>query len=193
MKKAFALTLFTAVSLILVAQISAHTADDPMVVPLISDGGTQESEDQVGEVQIWNDADSLFVKFVLYEDAVVQYHDDEGNLIEELSGWLLGPTHVDVAESLEDIPQKNGNPRPGQFEFKEEPDSDYEKTYEIGNTWGADTELCIAAHAEIYIPDDPTTTDIDEYREETGWGNGGEDFPGSNWAKYITYVIQSQE
>jgi hypothetical protein len=189
MKKAFTLALFTAVSLILVAQISAHTADDPMVVPLISDGGTQESQDQVGVVKIWNNADSLVVKFELDPNAVVQYHDDDGNLIEELSGWLLGPTHVHVAESMEDIPQKNGNPPPGKFDHKGDPDSDYEKEYVIGNTWEAGTELCIAAHAEIFIPDDPTT-DIDEYREETGWGDGGGDFPGSNWAKYITYVIQ---
>lgn len=189
MKKAFALTLFTVVSLILVAQISAHTADTPMIVPLISDGGSPTSGDQVGVVKIWNDASNLVVKFELDPNAVVQYHDDEGNLVEELSGWLLGPTHVHVAESMEAVPQKNGNPRPGKFEYKGEPDSDYEKEYTIPNAWEAGTELCIAAHAEIYIPDDPTT-DIDEYREETGWGDGGGDFPGSNWAKYITYMIQ---
>jgi hypothetical protein len=43
-------------------------------------------------------------------------------MFEANEGWLLGETHLQVASSPEGIPQKNGNPIPGQFEYKDEHD-----------------------------------------------------------------------
>jgi hypothetical protein len=113
--------------------------------------------------------------------------DDAGDLhvqYEAYSGYCLKETHVHVADSLEGIPQKNGNPRPGQFASKHE---------ELGcvrfdehvfeGPWDS-SPLYIAAHAVVGKPC--------SCWEETAWGVwcGQMDqfgFPGRNWATYILY------
>jgi hypothetical protein len=54
----------------------------------------------VGEIQVWNDDQNLYVKYVV-----------------DATDWCLTETHLAVAYSLDDIPQKNGNPIPGQFPY----------------------------------------------------------------------------
>ena len=56
---------------------------------------------------------------------------------------MLTETHLHVADSLDDIPQKNGNPIPSQFEYKMEHQNVQEYTYIIPlqGDWECDTEL----------------------------------------------------
>lgn len=63
----------------------------------------------------------------------------------------MSETHLHVATKLSDIPQANGNPIPGQFEYKGEynPKTDYVK-YEIPlSKFGCEKILYIAAHAVV--------------------------------------------
>jgi hypothetical protein len=64
---------------------------------------------------------------------------------------MISETHLHVATSLEGIPQKNGNPPPGQFEFKMEHDpwvDDYTYMILLGD-WTVGEALYIAAHAVV--------------------------------------------
>lgn len=107
---------------------SAHSSDDPLVVDLLAGQTTP-----IGEVQVWNDADFLYVKFVS-------------------SGDCLLETHVDVAASPTGIPQtKKGNPVPGQFEYSEPHACVGVYTYDIQLDWPVGTDLYIATHASTGI------------------------------------------
>jgi len=139
----------------------------------------------VGGVHVWNDGDSLFVTYYVWDC------------------WVLTETHVAVAmfptmdsngdgeiNILDaDIPQtKKGNPKVGHFPYRHEglggvASDPY--TIPLGS-WGPGTTLIIAAHAVVENP----CLDI----EETAWTDcGGDDafFRGSNWATYFTYTVQS--
>jgi hypothetical protein len=104
-------------------------------------------------------------------------------------GFCLKETNLHVATSLDGIPQNNGNPTPGHFDYKGEHDCVREVVYTIPlGDWEPGTELFIAAHAVVGSWHDP-------YYEETGWGTvcGNIDnnpFPGSNWANYIPYTVK---
>jgi len=88
---------------------------------------------RVGELHIWKDCDYLYIEYDL---------DD---------GYNMSESHLHVAKSLDEIPQSNGNPVPGQFDYKEDHDplvSEY--TYNI--TWDSSwdcIELYIATHAVV--------------------------------------------
>ena len=85
----------------------AHTADAPYVTDLIAGGGDGVGTD-VGEVQVWNDADNLYVKYVV-----------------DVTDCFLTETHLAIESSLADIPQtKTGNPKIGKFEFSREYEAD---------------------------------------------------------------------
>ena len=107
--------------------------DDPDVYPLYAGQSIL-----VGEVQVWNDADleNLFVRFVITDP-----------------DWCLEETHVAVAKSLDGIPQKNGNPRPGQFPYKHEElgcSADDPYTIPLVDIEpNCDDELYIATHAVV--------------------------------------------
>ncbi|WP_455369934.1 hypothetical protein [[Eubacterium] cellulosolvens] len=105
----------------------AHTESDPYTTDLLA-GQTID----VGDVLVWNDVDYLYVKY----------------LITEL-GWCLLETQLQVATSLEGIPQKNGNPIPGKFTYKATHECVTEYTYMIELSWDAGQELFIAAHAKV--------------------------------------------
>lgn len=97
----------------------------------------------VGEVQVWNDDQNLYVKYIV-----------------DAEGWCLTETHLHVAMSMEEIPQKNGNPIPGQFEYKGEHECELEVTYTIDlseKVWECGDELYIAAHA--VVQDETTCAD----------------------------------
>lgn len=117
----------------------AHTEDEPSVVNLIADGGSEATAIDVGDVSVWNDADYLYVKYEITDP-----------------DWCLTKTHLHVADTLEGIPQTSkGNPKPGQFKYKMDHDCVGEYTYSIGlGEWSTDTVLYIAAHAEVISVDD---------------------------------------
>jgi len=70
------------------------------VVPLIAG-----QHHDAGTVTVSNDETNLYVTYKLSEEAVS-------------FGWCLSETHVHVAEDWHLIPQKNGNPPPGQFDYQ---------------------------------------------------------------------------
>ena len=134
MKKVLFPILVVVLALGLTLPAAAHTEDDPSVTDLIAGGGNPKSAVDVGDVNVWNDGDNLYVKYVV-----------------DASGWCLTETHLHVATSMEAIPQKNGNPPPGQFDYKTEHDCVTEYTYviDLDEEWPPCTDLYIAAHADV--------------------------------------------
>ena len=110
----------------------AHTEGDPFTTPLIAGGGNPKSAIDVGDVLVWNDADFLYVKYVITD-----------------TDWCLTETHLHIDISLDGIPQKNGNPIPGHFDYRMKHDCVTEYTYAIPLTWSPCTEVYIAAHAVV--------------------------------------------
>jgi hypothetical protein len=126
------LALFPAVA-------SAHTEDDPSVTELMAGQHVD-----VGDVSVWNDGEYLYVKYVIDADLTPDDPSDDG------VPTLITETHLQVATSLDGIPQKKDNPIPGHFDYSTELDPGVtEYTYEIPLTWDAGTELYIAAHAVV--------------------------------------------
>jgi len=114
-----------------ISYLTKHTEGDPFTTDLIAGGGSPASAIDVGDVLVWNDGDTLYVKYVIYED-----------------GWCLTETHLHVAKSEGEIPQtKKGNPIPGQFDYKSEHDCVTDYTIQLN--WCPNTELFIAAHAVV--------------------------------------------
>ncbi|MBT8223194.1 MAG: hypothetical protein KJN96_08510 [Eudoraea sp.] len=78
------------------------------------------------------------------------------------AGYCLKETHLSVVDDPEKFPMSgNGNPPPGQFEYKGYHDCVSSFTYEVPTSKG----MYIAAHAvvncvETYIPEIPETVDI---------------------------------
>jgi hypothetical protein len=121
-----------------------------------------------GTVKVWNDHDRLYVKYSL-----------TGN-------WFITESHVAVAASLNGIPQKNGNPPPGQFPYSathNPPVQEY--TYSIALNWPASTELYVATHC-VAVEYDGNGNVV---QRQTGWA-GEQNFPGRNWAKYFRYRVK---
>jgi hypothetical protein len=119
----------------------------------------------VGDVFIENDENSLYVTY-----------QTDGN-------WLITETHLDVATRPEDLKQTpKGNPVPGRFAYQSEHDPGVTTmTHTIDLTaWPAGSTLYIAAHSVV----------VSASGSETAWGEGV-DFPGNNWAMYMSYDLQS--
>ncbi len=136
-------------------------------------------------------------------DVVVSY--DGANIVvtitadQSVDPWVLAETHVHVAATAADVPQKNGNPTPGKFAYNQdsaeaEAVSATQHVYTIPYALVAGQSVVIAVHAAIEwleivgVPDDSVDRPLDDpadiLHEETGWGNGT-DFDGKNWAMYI--------
>ena len=113
--------------------VMAHTEEEPFVVDLIAGGGNEKSATDVGDIEIWNDGNNLYVT----------YKTDYP--------WCFTETHLHIALTLEEIPQtKKGNPIPGHFTYNDVWDpGKTEYTYSIPLDWPSDTELYIAAHAKV--------------------------------------------
>jgi hypothetical protein len=111
---------------------------------LIAGGGNPKSAMDAGDVLIWNDGDNLYVKYMTSGD------------------WCLTETHLHVATSLDAIPQKNGNPPPGQFDYPMEHDcvTQYTYTIDLGDWEPCETDLYIAAHAEVQKLSDVMTASL---------------------------------
>jgi hypothetical protein len=150
------LAIFTALAVTLMSFVAlspagiAHTEDDPFVTDLIAGGGNPASAIDVGDVLVWNDADYLYIKYVTTDD------------------WCMSETHLHVALSLEEIPQKNGNPIPGQFQYNDDHDPcvmEYIYTLSLEeHGFEVDDELYIAAHAVVQ-QDYESLIDFESYSE----------------------------
>jgi len=137
---------------------SIAIADDysPITVNLIAG-----QNKLAGDVKVWDDGTSLFV------------------LYEAFTPWCLTETHLTVTTSLDDIPQANGNPIPGQFPYKNTHKCATNYLYKIPLNHNV-CDLYIAAHAVVKSPGST----------ETAWGDG-RDFSGNNWGTYFTYTVSS--
>lgn len=106
-----------------------YTEADPFTTDLLAG-----QNNDVGEVQVWNDAENLYITYVI-----------------DAPGWFLTETHLHVACSEGEIPQtKKGNPIPGQFEYSAE--HDYLTEYPLDPIPLSSIECCIpfiAAHAVV--------------------------------------------
>lgn len=114
-----------------------YTEENPFTTDLIAGQNTD-----VGEVQVWNDAEYLHITYVI--DAL---------------GWYLTETHLHVACDESAIPQnKKGNPIPGHFDYSSEHEFSEEVTEEPFVISLDDIGCCnpvIAAHAVVMrlVPD----------------------------------------
>jgi hypothetical protein len=119
----------------------------------------------VGFVIVENDAQNLYVTY-----------QTDGN-------WLITETHLDVATRPEDLKQtRKGNAVPGRFAYSSEHDPGVvtvTHTIDLA-AWPSGTQLFIAAHSVV----------VSASGSETAWAEGL-DFPGNNWAMYISYEVQS--
>jgi len=169
MKKFGRLSLILVFLLILIPGIAAaQSSEDSYSTDLIVGGGNPASAIDIGDVLVWNDAESLYIRYVITNPS-----------------WCLIKTHLHVATSLEDIPQMNGNPLPGQFENKDLHDcvTDFLFTYNLAEKgWSLNDLLYLAAHTAVA----DTFGNI-----HTAWA-AGFDFPGKNWATYFTYVVEGE-
>lgn len=122
-----------------------------------------------GTVWISNDANNIYV----------QYATD--------TPWVMSDAHVAVATTLAGIPQtKAGNPIPGRFAYSATFDPEvtsYTFVIPSAGIFAANHTVYVAAHAMVQAPKS-------DGGSQTGWGSGS-DFPGSNWATYMTYQVQS--
>jgi hypothetical protein len=130
------------------------------VFDLIAGGGNPASAMNVGDVLVWEDGGNLYAKYMTTGD------------------WCITGTHLQVATSLDGIPQKNGNPIPGKFEHKDAyalaPCVQATAPILLGN-WSAGTSLYIAAHAVVVRPIDGCSEtvwqigDVEVVNASTGW------------------------
>jgi hypothetical protein len=160
------LSLIVAVNLACALLANAHTESDPW----IEDLNMGRKLVDVGDVIVWNDGTHLYVKYYLNWE------------------WYVTEIHLHVATCITEIPQKNGNPIPGHFDFKYEfasPEHEPEPiAIELGS-WTQGTLLYVAAHALVVHM--VCGNGIDQC--ETAWG-GYYCFPGKNWATYFQYTVQ---
>jgi hypothetical protein len=122
-----------------------------------------------GSISVYNDAVNIYVKY------------------DTLAPWLLSDAHVAVANSLAGLPQtKTGNPIPGRFAYSATYDPEvtsYTFAIPYAGLFTPGERLFVAAHAAVQAP-------RDQGGSQTAWGEGP-GFPGSNWAMYLTYRVQS--
>lgn len=116
---------------------STPATGTPYVTDLIADGGDGSGID-VGDVTIWNEGTTLFVRF------------------ETTGTWVLTKTHMHIAGTPEDIPQtKKGNPIPGKFDNKMSHNNIQIFTYSIDLTeagFSSGDSIAIATHADVKQP-----------------------------------------
>ncbi|MDH4140943.1 MAG: hypothetical protein OEV43_10295, partial [Coriobacteriia bacterium] len=135
----------------------------------------------VGTVTVMNCEDKLCVLYELNEDAIAE-------------GWLIVETHTHAADELADIPQKNGNPIPGQFEKQSHHDpgvTEYKVCFDLADLGLSAGEMAyVAAHAVIEKPEEFTCM------PELTWMRSEEptatlDFPGygTQWTKEQAFAI----
>ncbi len=131
----------------------------------------------VGDINVWfgwdNGTEYVYVQYVTTGD------------------YYLTEVHVQVGDDTMDLYAKarNGNPAPGQFNWKAELSEPYPQTYTVEVPWDTDWDeaevLYIAAHCVVIeiVDGEPTGW------EETGWGEGN-DFYGRNWAMWFSTPVQ---
>lgn len=95
-----------------------------------------EQNSKIGEIIVWNTADTLFVKYTLQDE-----------------DFCFTATQLHVAGSREEIPVSNeGNPSPMQYEYQDRHDCETEIVYGIDlgrNGWECGNEIQFSARAMV--------------------------------------------
>ena len=125
-----------------------------------------------------------------YAAGIITISNDDANVYvkyETSAPWLMSEAHVAVATTLAGIPQtKTGNPIPGRFSYSATFDPEVSSsifTIPLSSLGNSASNLFVAAHAIVQAPQN-------QGGAQTGWGQGT-GFPGSNWAMYVNYAVQS--
>jgi hypothetical protein len=153
--------------------VTSNPEESPHVVDLIAGQHLD-----VGDIHIWNDDECLYVKYVIVDETPEDPTDN----------WYITETHLHIGyNSLDDIPQTgNKNPIPGQFEYQgvhDYPTLEVLYTHPLPDTWDADQEVYVAAHAVVMqyggldglekaLPDYPVTASV-----KYPYGGGPSYFP----------------
>jgi len=97
------LTQTSAMFVIVLSLFAANpaTAQEVCSADLIAGGGNAESAIDVGEIYAFSDGEYMYVDYVIDGD------------------WCISAARFEYGYELADIPQKKGNPIPGQFEHHE--------------------------------------------------------------------------
>jgi len=105
---------------------------------------------------------------------------------ETIGDWHMVKTHLDFNLDADDIPQANGNPKLGQFDFKNDHDPKVQEyNYEINDSsFTCDNTYFFAAHADAQ-----RYSGGEMVQEDGAWGDGT-DFGGANWATYSSCTIE---
>ena len=175
MKKLLYLLTAVVLTLSLVVPLAACQTN------LITDGG--DTRTHVGVVSICDNV-SEGIMWVCYDLSDSWVAGDN---------WTLEESHLHVAEDPADVPQKNGNPRPGKFDLKkyyDPADENITDCLQIALPTGVETgdNVSIALHLGIIRNIGTQAEPI--WEDETAW-IVGDDFTGKNWAMYYVYEVGS--
>jgi hypothetical protein len=114
------------------------TSGSPIVYPLYAGGGGSSTGTLVGNVSVW----SALVSGNTYAIHVTY------NIT--FAGACLTGTHLDIELQVASVPQKNGNPTPGQFAYSHTDNCTTTDSYTVNFNLGAtDNGVVIAAHADV--------------------------------------------
>lgn len=169
-------------------------AVEPIVMPLIA-----ARHRKVGTVTMWNDGHEIYVE------------------VTPLPQWFLLETQLEIALSVEDIPQtKRGVPMPARFTYtREYQPAVPQDTYRMKLKWPGGTELAVALHASFVrdaaakggnevavtrrfgrqgtrkrLKAGMRSRVATTYMAHLGAWAGDELFSGRPWARYFTYTVQ---
>lgn len=184
------ITLVGSIVLILGLALSL-IACDQVETDLIAGGGNPASETDVGDVAVFDDGDYLYLVAVMAN--WIGPTDEDW----QESGWKILDAHAHVAVNAADIPQKNGNPRPGKFdlhfedgEWEEDGDEIIAGGWEIMLTQAMKDAETVYIALHLKVVHDQMNEDPSDDVYESVWADGP-DFAGKNWATYFEYELGS--
>lgn len=123
----------------------------------------------VGNLLVSNDEQNLYITF------------------KTTGNWWLQLTHLHIATTLGGVPNRNGIPVPGHFQYKTSHNPRLQTfTYTIPKTWAEGQNLVIAAHAEVVLLD----ANGKVIQSETAFG-GDTQGPGKRWWFWAGYTVGS--
>ena len=175
MRKAIGIGSFGAIAVVaimLLATFPANAGPQPQYLSENKYDIWAGKNTDVGDVWITHDGNNIYLK------------------VHTTGDWYFSEVHIAVADSLNKIPQKNGNPPPGQFPFKYSYNSPgiqfKEYTIPITSSNGWDQLVCDKLYVAIHLVVNQINPCGGIIQSQTGW-TGNKDFTGKNWAKYFTY------
>ena len=116
------------------------TSISPASYPLYAGGGGSSTGTPVGTVNVYSSAVAATPN---PNDYTITVTYNVG------AGFCISETHLEIDLSTDGVPQKNGNPAPGQFEYKGSHNCATTVTYSEVVDLGSDDGVVIAAHAVV--------------------------------------------